>query len=152
MGKIDETDMKILAELIKDASISVPKLSRKIDVNPSVCYSRIKRLVRRNLIKRFTVEVNEEIMGYVVKATIGVNIDSKMREKVLDSLMQLEEVRDIQEVTGRFDILVTVKTKSLNDLHKLVTGKIGRIEGVVRTETFIELKIMKREPKYTLPK
>lgn len=152
MGKIDDTDMKILAQLIKDASISVPKLSKKIDVNPSVCYSRIKRLVRRNLIKRFTVEVNEELMGYVVTATIGVNIDSKLREKVLDNLIQLDEVRDLQEVTGRFDVLTTVRTKSLDDLHRLVTGEIGRIDGVIRTETFIEMKTMKKEPTYTLPK
>src|SRR3990170_1601917 len=56
MGKIDDIDMKILSELVKDAGLSVPKLSKKISVNPSVVYSRIKRLLKRGLIKRYTVE------------------------------------------------------------------------------------------------
>ncbi|MCP8313696.1 MAG: winged helix-turn-helix transcriptional regulator, partial [archaeon] len=59
MGKIDEMDMKILAELVKNANLSVPKLSKKINVNPSVVYSRIKRLAKRNIIKNFTIVVNE---------------------------------------------------------------------------------------------
>lgn len=45
MMKIDEIDKKILELLVQDASISVPKLSKKINVNASVCYSRIKRLL-----------------------------------------------------------------------------------------------------------
>ncbi len=42
MAKIDDLDLQILSELSEDAAISVPKLSKKIKVNPSVVYSRIK--------------------------------------------------------------------------------------------------------------
>ena len=87
MGKLDETDMKILAELIKDSNLSVPKLSKKINVNPSVVYSRIKRLVKRKLIKRFTVEVNEEVLGYTVSAIVGVNMDAKYRDSIFKELL-----------------------------------------------------------------
>lgn len=148
MVKIDEIDTKILTMLLKDASISVPKLSKKINVNPSVCYSRIKRLVRRNLIKKFTIEVNEELIGYQVTAMVGLNTDTKMRDNILENLTTLPEVREIQEITGRFDIIVKIKARSLDDLHNIVTGKIGKIDGVVRTETFIELKTMHKEPTF----
>ncbi len=57
--KIDEIDAKLLMALSEDASISVPKLSKKIKANPSVCYSRIKRLVRRGYIQKFTIVTNE---------------------------------------------------------------------------------------------
>ena len=46
MHKFDELDMRILSELTKDASISVPRLSKKLNVNASVLYSRIKRLYK----------------------------------------------------------------------------------------------------------
>ncbi len=148
MVKIDEIDTKILTMLLKDASISVPKLSKKINVNPSVCYSRIKRLARRNLIKKFTIEVNEELIGYQVTAMVGLNTDTKMRDNILENLNQLPEVREIEEITGRFDIIVKIKARSLDDLHNVVTGKIGKIDGVVRTETFIELKTIHKEPTF----
>src|SRR3712207_7005828 len=59
MRRIDDLDIKILSELAKDASISVPKLSKKINVNSSVVYSRIKRLVKGGLIKKFTIIIND---------------------------------------------------------------------------------------------
>ena len=58
MHKFDELDMRILSELTKDASISVPRLSKKLNINASVLYSRIKRLSKRSLVKKFTVIVN----------------------------------------------------------------------------------------------
>ncbi len=146
MIKIDEIDKKILEALINDASISVPKLSKKINVNASVCYSRIKRLIRRNLIKRFTAEVNEELLGYNVTAVVGLNTNIKMRENILEMIKSLPETRKIQEVTGRFDICMSIRARSLDDLHEIVTGKIGKIDGVVRSETFIELKSIQKDP------
>lgn len=151
LGKIDETDMKILGELVRDASLSVPKLSRRINVNASVVYSRIKRLVRRSLIRRFTVEVNEEALGYAVTAIIGLNIDSKLRDGILEELLSLDGVREVSEVTGRFDLVVVVKARSLDELHEVVSARLGRINGVLHTETFIEMKKQTKEPKYTLP-
>ena len=44
MAKVDDLDLQILSELANDASISIPKLSKKIDVNSSVVYSRIRDL------------------------------------------------------------------------------------------------------------
>ena len=148
MMKIDEIDRKILESLVKDASISVPKLSKKIKVNPSVCYSRIKRLIRRNFIKKFTIVVNEENLGYPMKAIVGLNTDIKLRENILGKIKNLPETRVIQEVTGRFDIMMEIRARSLDDLHKIVTGSIGQIEGVVRTETLIELKTVVQDPSF----
>ena len=60
-------DLKILTELSKDAGISVPRLSKKINVNASVVYSRIKRLLKRGLIKKFTIVINDEALGFTLR-------------------------------------------------------------------------------------
>lgn len=150
MGKIDEIDLKILSELQKDASISVPKLSKKINVNSSVVYSRIKRLSKRQLIRRFTIEVNDDILGYGVTALIGLNIDSKIREQILEEILHLDSVREVYEVTGRFDLIVKVKARSLDELHQTVSARIGKINGVMHTETFIEMRMRERDPTYQI--
>ena len=149
MERIDDLDMKILAELVKDASISVPKMSKKINVNSSVVYSRIKRLAKRGLIKKFTIVVNEEALGFNVKAIIGLSMDSKLRDNVLAELFKVSEVREIAEVTGRFDVLVTIAARALDEMHRLISDKIGRIEGVQKTETFVEMKKTIKEPQYS---
>ena len=137
---VDNLDLQILSELSNDASISVPRLSKKIDVNSSVVYSRIKRLVKRKLIERFTIDVNDAELGYDVKALTGINMDTKKRDHVIEELFKINGVRKIAEVTGRFDILVTMYSKSLDQMHKMVSEKIGRIEGIQSSESFIEMK------------
>jgi len=145
MGRIDDLDLKILRELSTDASISVPRLSKKININSSVVYSRIKRLVKRGLIKKFTIIINDEALGFNVKALTGITMDSKLRDNVLNELFKIPEVREVAEVTGRFDVLVTMTARSLDEMHQIISGKVGRIEGVQKTETFIEMRKTSRE-------
>ena len=140
MAKIDNLDLKILSELSNDASVSVPKLSEKINVNSSVVYSRIKRLLKQKLIQRYTIEVKDKELGYSVKSVTGINMDSKKRDTIIDELFNINGGREISEVTGRFDIMVTMYAKTLSDMHKVVSEKIGKIEGILGSESFIEMK------------
>ena len=82
--------MKILSALYSDASVSVPKLSKQLGVNLSVTYSRIKRLQKRGVIEKFTVQVNEESLGMRAGALAGLNIDPKQRETVLEEIEKIE--------------------------------------------------------------
>lgn len=148
MVKVDDLDLMILSELSNDASISVPKLSKKIKVNPSVVYSRIKRLSKRKLIERFTIVVNDQELGYQVKSLVGINMDSKKRDNVIEELFNIQGVREIAEVTGRFDILVTVYAHSLDEMHKIVSNEIGKIDGVISSESFIEMKTRSKAMPY----
>ena len=145
MYKIDDLDLKILEELSNDASISVPRLSRKININASVVYSRIKRLVKRGIIRKFTILMNDEALGFNVKALTGINMDSKLRDNVLGELFKIPSVTELAEVTGRFDVLVTMTARSLDEMHQIISEKVGRIEGVHKTETFIEMRKTSRE-------
>lgn len=150
MNKYDELDMKILSELTKDASISVPTLSKKLDINASVLYSRIKRLTKKGLIKKFTVVVSDEMLGINVKALIGLNRDPKLKENIHTEILKIPEVRILSEVTGRFDMLVSVNARTLEELHRLVIERIGKIEGIQNTETFVEMQRIEKEPQYML--
>ena len=148
MNKFDELDIKILSELTKDASISVPRLSKKLNINASVLYSRIKRLSKKGLIKKFTIVVNDELLGISVKAIIGINRDPKLKANIHTELLKIPEVRMISEVTGRFDILLAVSTRTLEELHSVVIERVSKIEGVLNTETFVEMQRTEKELHY----
>ena len=148
MAKVDNLDLKILSELSDDAAISIPKLSKKIDVNTSVVYSRIKRLLKRKMIEKYTIEVNDKELGYTVKSFTGINIDSKQRDNVINGLFEINGVREISEVTGRFDILITMHAKNLAEMHHLISEGIGKIQGIIGSETFVEMKRRKKQTPY----
>ena len=148
MRGFDELDMKLLVELTKDGNISVPTLSKKLGINASVLYSRIKRLVRKKLIKKFTIEIDASLLGIGVKATIGINRDPKFKIQINKKLLEISEIISISEVTGRFDMMIQVYAQDLEGLHSVVIEKIGKIEGIQNTETFVELQKTDKEPAY----
>ena len=67
-------------------------------------------------------------------------MNSKKRDHIIEELFKIDGVREVAEVTGRFDILVTMYSKSLEHMHKLVSEQIGRIDGIQSSESFIEMK------------
>jgi len=148
LHRFDELDMKLLFELTKDGSISVPTLSKKLGINASVLYSRIKRLMKKKLIKKFTVEIDDSLLGIGVKASVGINRDPKHKDEIHKTLMDIPEVVSISEVTGRFDIIIQVYAKNLEALHVIVIKKIGKIPGIQNSETFVELQKTAKDPVY----
>jgi len=152
LHRFDELDMNLLYELSKDSSISVPNLSKKLGINASVLYSRIKRLTKKKLIKRFTIEIDNTLLGIGVKALVGINRDPKLKDSIHKQLMKTPEVVSISEVTGRFDIIVRVYAENLESLHTAVIEKIGKIDGIQNTETFVELQKTDNDPIYLTKK
>ncbi len=150
LQRFDDLDMKLLFELTKDSSISVPNLSKKLGINASVLYSRIKRLQKKKLIKKFTVEIDDSLLGIGVKATVGINRDPKFKDAIHKRFMDIPEVVSISEITGRFDILIKIYAKSLESLHTVVIEKIGKIDGIQNTETFVELQRTNKDPVYLI--
>ena len=148
MHRFDELDMKLLFELTKDGSISVPTLSKKLGINASVLYSRIKRLMKKKLIKKFTVEIDNSLLGIGVKASIGINRNPKHKDEIHKTFMSISEVASISEVTGRFDMIIQVYAKDLEALHTIVIEKIGKIPGIQSSETFVELQKTDKDPVY----
>ena len=129
--------MKLLFELTQDGSISIPVLSKKLGINASVLYSRIKRLLKKKLIKKFTIDIDDSLLGISVKASVGINRDPKFKDAIHKHFMDIPEVVSI---TGRFDIMIQVYTQNLESLHTIVIEKIGKIDGIQNTETFVELQ------------
>ena len=150
LQRFDELDMKLLFELTKDGSISVPALSKKLGINASVLYSRIKRLMKKKLIKKFTVVIDDTLLGIGVKASVGINRDPKLKDNIHKKLMETPEIISISEVTGRFDIIVKVHAKNLEALHSIVIEKLGKIDGIINTETFVELQKTDKDPVYSI--
>ena len=107
-------------------------------------------MVKSKLIKKFTIDVNDKELGYAVKSLTGINMDSKQRGEVIEELFKIPGVREISEVTGRFDILVIMFAKNLSEMHRLISEEIGKIQGIVSSESFIEMKRRKKQMPYMI--
>ena len=106
--------------------------------------------MKKKFIERFTIEVNNKELGYGVKSLTGVNMDSKKRDNIIQELFNIPGVREVSEVTGRFDILVTMYAENLNEMYRIVSDNIGKIDGIIGSESFIEMKTRTKQMPYML--
>ena len=65
-------------------------------------------------------------------------------------LLKIPEVRSLSEVTGPVDMIVAVNARTLKELHNVIIGLIGKIEGIQNTETFVEMQRTEKDPVYAV--
>ena len=106
--------------------------------------------MKKKLIKKFTIEIDDSLLGIGVKATVGINRDPKFKDSIHKKFMEIAEIVSISEVTGRFDIMIHVYAKNLEAIHSIVIEKIGKIDGVQSSETFVELQKTDKDPVYLI--
>ena len=70
------------------------------------------------------------------------------KEIIQQNLLNTPEVTEICEITGRFDIIIKILAEDLEQLHTIIIDKIGKIDGIQNTETFVELEKIDKTPIY----
>jgi DNA-binding Lrp family transcriptional regulator len=64
----------------------------------------------------------------------------------LEELARCENVCYLSFVTGRYDMIAIVVTRSPDELAQFVKKEISAIPGIVRTESFVNIEIIKGSP------
>ena len=148
MDRFDVHDMRLLDELVRDGSAPIAGMAKKLGANESFVYSRLRRLKKRGILKRHTVTVNDGALGIGVRALVGISRRPELKEDIHASLMAMPEVQFVSEVMGRFDIMVGIVARDHEALHPVLIDKIGRIEGIEGTETFVELQRVEKDASF----
>jgi Lrp/AsnC family transcriptional regulator for asnA, asnC and gidA len=141
---IDKKDKKILVELLNDGRKSFADLAKSCKMTRQSIFSRIKSLRRKGVIKNFTVNLDNQKLGLNIKAYILISAEplQRFREKAIKTLMQIPQISQIHILFGRFDLLVEVMVRDINDLSQLL-AKIHELEMIDKTETMIVYKNIK---------
>ena len=129
--RFDELDKKILKRLQEDATISNKDLAAEIGAPESTIYDRTKRLKDQKIIKAIVPLVDNEKLGILTTAFIRVSIEriSEIR-KIAEEIARFDEVLEVHEISGEWDILVKVKVRNNKELRDLEVEKIGSLRGI----------------------
>lgn len=137
----DEIDLKILACLIQDASLSYADIGEQVFVSAGTVHVRIKKMKAMGIIKGMQVLIDPHKLGWDISAFLGIYLDkSSLYEEVVRGLEQIFEVISIHYTTGSYSIFVKIICRNTEHLRQVLHDKIQKIGGIQRTETFISLE------------
>jgi len=141
---IDAVDRKILEMLQDNARTAFRKIAEEAGVSEATIFIRVKKLLQKGVIRRFTALVSPELLGKGLTAFILLNANPKRLQMVLDALSSVDDVYEVYDVTGTYYTIAKIRTENREKLAKII-DQIGLIEGVTSTETAIVLRSIKEE-------
>ncbi|MCL0080456.1 Lrp/AsnC family transcriptional regulator [Dehalococcoidia bacterium] len=139
---IDELDRKLIQELQKSGRQSYVDLARMLGVVEGTVRKRVKDLQNRKIIKIVAVP-NPRELGYSFISIMGLQVRMADLRKVADDLAQKPNVCYLAFVTGRYDLMAIIMTRSSEELSHFIETEISAIPSILRTETFVNLDIIK---------
>lgn len=142
---IDEINLKIINILNKDSSLPFVEIAKQIGISDATVHIRVRRLIAAGIIKKFTIALDNNKLGYDHLAFMGINIEPGTADEVTNSLSSIEEVLEIHEMHGRFDLLLKIRAKDLEEMRDIVVNKIRKLPRIIETELMTALKTRKED-------
>lgn len=137
--ELDDTDRAILRILQADARTPFSEVARRIDMSSATVHERVSRLEEAGVLKGYRAEVDAKALGYGVSAFVGLRVRQGHEEEALETLKDIEEVREIHLTTGEYDVMLRLYAESTDDLRDLMFGQIATMEGFDRSQTMVIL-------------
>ena len=139
--QIDPLDQQILRALIEDARTPYAEMAKNFGVSAGTVHVRVEKMRQAGIIEGTKIRINERKLGYDVCCFIGIILKSaKDYEKVIAKLNGFEEVVEAYYTTGNYSIFIKVMTRTIEELHRVLAGKIQSIDEIQSTETLISMQ------------
>ena len=145
--KINNTDLKLIAELQRDGSIHYSDLAANLGITPKTAAKRVGRLIKSNIIT-IRAQPNPYKLGLCSSAVIAIKVDRSQIEHICGHLCELFCVSLVQTVFGRFDIMIIVFFPNLESLHQFIYDDLYAIDGVKKVEYHIVREVFKRYDRF----
>ncbi len=145
-SKLDSIDRKILRELQVNSKITNTELAKKVNLSPTPCLERVKRLQEQGYIERYTSILNAEKLGYNLLAFIEITLD-RTNKNVFDDfsayVQQLEQIQECHMIAGGFDYLVKARFRSMKDYRHFLGNILGNYPAILSTKTYLAMEHVK---------
>ena len=141
---MDETDRSIVGILETSGRASNATIARRVGVSEGTVRRRLKHLIEKKAIT-ITAIPDPKWMGYDSEALIGVQVDPDKIDEVASKLSSLSNTRWVAITTGSYDVFAWATVIDAQALGAFLREEVGTITGVRRTETFVNLSVVKRQ-------
>lgn len=128
---MDKIDLKIIEILSKNSRTSFMEIARKLQVSESTIRKRASNLKNRGIIKKYSLIVDTNKIGFENIALIGVDVLPEKYLEIGKKLTEFDEVKYAASSTGDHMFMLEVWTKNGDELRQ-VSDKIKRLDGVTR--------------------
>ncbi|HTO47924.1 MAG TPA: Lrp/AsnC family transcriptional regulator [Burkholderiales bacterium] len=150
----DAIDRRILDRLQEDARLSNVELARAVNLSPSPCLARVRRLEESGLIRRYVTLLDPVKLGLTVSVLVQVTLEKQIEpalEAFEKAIRARPEVMECYLMTGDADYLLRVVVPDVQAFERFILDFLSRVPGVGNIKSSFALKQVKYQTALPLP-
>ena len=150
----DATDLRILDQLQRDASLTNQALAAVVHTSPATCLRRVKRLTDSGVIERSIAILSPAKLGAGLTAIVEVTLDRQGAEHlaVFEARAVAEaSVQQCHRVSPGPDFMLVLQVADMAAYHALVQRLFSQDANVRNVKAFFSVFRAKFEPRIVLP-
>ena len=141
--KLDRIDIKILHELQKNGRVTNVELADLVNLSPSPCLMRVKKLQSEGYIDGYSAQINVSKLGQTL--TVFTEITLKNHRQIdfarfLTSIEKIDQVMECHLVSGGYDYLLKFITAGISEYQEIMERLTDLEIGIDRYFSFVVLK------------
>jgi DNA-binding Lrp family transcriptional regulator len=140
--ELNETDKKILQNLLEDARFSSRQIAKNVGVSVGTVLSRIKKMEDAGVIKGYSTILDHEKLGYELTVVTEITVSKGRLVEMENEIAKNPNVCGVYDVTGLTDAVIIAKFKSREELGKF-TKNVLALPYIERTNTHVVLTTVK---------
>jgi Lrp/AsnC family transcriptional regulator, regulator of ectoine-degradation genes len=147
MLKLDDRDLQILTILAREGRISKTALAERINLSPTPCLERLKRLEKAGVITGYYAEIALRKLTQSITVFVTVELESHRAENAQAFERAIADVQPIiacWSIGGGFDYLLQVVARDIDHYQRLIDGLLDKSLGIARYYSYVVTKPVKQ--------
>lgn len=152
--QLDAIDLRILAELQEDGSLTNVELARRVHLSPSPCLARVKALESAGVIERYVALASAKQLGLGLNVFINISLKTQSKEALAEFERRIAEHDQVMEcylMTGDSDYLIRVAVPDIAALERFILEQLTPIPGIEKIRSSFALKQVRYKTALPLP-
>lgn len=148
MIKLDETDIRLLKALQRDAKANTKELCELLHLSKTPIYERMRRLESEGVIKGYSAIIDNTKVGLPLVVFCNVSLavhDDEHIERFKKDIMEINEIMECYSTGGVFDFLIKVVLKDMEEFNRFVFEKLTKVHGIVKMQSSFVLSEIKHK-------
>ena len=150
---MDNTDIKILAILQEDASVSVAEIASRVNLSQTPCWRRIQRMEEQGVIQRRVAILDPKAIGLDLTVFVEIETGDHSAEWLSDfaaAISEMPEVMEVYRMAGDVDYLLRIAVGHMGAYDSFYRKLIERVPLKNVTSRFA-MERVKTTTAYPLP-
>lgn len=136
---MDHIDRKILQILSQDSSTTATEMATMVNLSIPAINKRIQKLRNSGIIRRFTIQVDPEMVGKPICAFMLIVLQQGAgMENLMEFIQSDPDILECCGVTGEYDYLLKICAPNVTALQKKI-NHLKKNGGVVKSHTMLSL-------------